>query len=145
MGNIIVKYLEFVLACYVLRFLSTRFILEFQSVKKFYYRREILPGVRNWNNRIKMIYYFEFFSFIESALAALFFIVFFHFIPLREHIKLILSFLMYSSFIIADKVRFSIMLTNYPYSLLAMDTAIFLFVTLLQFIVMAFMNATLNF
>ena len=56
MENIIVKYLEFVLACYVVRFLATRFVLEFQSVKKFYYRREILPGVRNWNNRIKMMY-----------------------------------------------------------------------------------------
>ena len=32
MENIIVKYLEFVLACYVVRFLATRFILEFQAV-----------------------------------------------------------------------------------------------------------------
>ena len=143
MENIIVKYLEFVLACYVVRFLATRFILEFQFVKKFYYRREILPGVRNWNNRIQMLYYFEFFSFIQSLLIALFFMIFSHFIPLKAHIKLIIGFLTYSSFIIADKVRFSILLTNYPYSLLIMDTAIFLFVSFLQFIVMAFMNATL--
>ncbi|CRF31677.1 hypothetical protein BRSU_0299 [Brachyspira suanatina] len=143
MENIIVKYLEFVLACYVVRFLATRFILEFQSVKKFYYRREILPGVRNWNNRIKMMYYFEFFSFIQSLLIALFFMVFSHFVPLKEHLKLIIGFLTYSSLIIADKVRFSILLTNYPYSLLIMDTGIFLFVSFLQFIVMAFMNATL--
>ena len=143
MENIIVKYLEFVLACYVVRFLATRFVLEFQSVKKFYYRREILPGVRNWNNRIKMMYYFEFFSFIQSLLIALFFMVFSHFVPLKEHLKLIIGFLTYSSLIIADKVRFSILLTNYPYSLLIMDTGIFLFVSFLQFIVMAFMNATL--
>ncbi|ANN63240.1 hypothetical protein SZ47_06905 [Brachyspira hyodysenteriae] len=143
MENIIVKYLEFVLACYVVRFLATRFISEFQSVKKFYYRREILPGVRNWNNRIKMMYYFEFFSFLQSLLIALFFMIFFNFVPLKAHIKLFIGFLTYSSFIIADKVRFSILLTNYPYSLLMMDTGIFLFVSFLQFIVMAFMNATL--
>lgn len=143
MENIIVKYLEFVLACYVVRFLATRFILEFQSVKKFSYRREILPGVRNWNNRIKMMYYFEFFSFLQSLLIALFFMIFFNFVPLKAHIKLFIGFLTYSSFIIADKVRFSILLTNYPYSLLMMDTGIFLFVSFLQFIVMAFMNATL--
>lgn len=143
MENVIVKYLEFVLACYVVRFLATRFVLEFQFVKKFYYRREILPGVRNWNNRIQMLYYFELFSFIQSLLIALFFMTFFYFIPLKNPAKLIIGFLMYSSFIIADKVRFSIALTNYPYSLLIMDTAIFLFVSFLQFIVMAFMNATL--
>lgn len=141
MENIIIKYLEFVLVCYVIKFLSTRFLFEFQFLKNFYYRREILPGVRNWNNRMKMIYYSELFSFIQSVLAALFFIVFFHFIPLAEYIKLIVCFLMYSFFIIADKVRFSIMLTNYPYSLLIMDTAVFLFVSLLQFIAMAFMNS----
>ena len=143
MENIIVKYLEFVLACYVVRFLATRFILEFQSVKKFYYRREILPGVRNWNNRIKMLYYFEFFSFIQSLLIALFFMVFFHFVHLKEHVKLFIGFLTYSSFIIADKVRFSILLTNYPYSLLIMDTAIFFFFFFLKFLVMGFMNAAL--
>ncbi|WP_241210489.1 hypothetical protein [Brachyspira hampsonii] len=62
---------------------------------------------------------------------------------MREHIKLFVGFLTYSSLIIADKVRFSMMLTNYPYSLLIMDTGIFLFVSFLQFIVMGFMNATL--
>ena len=143
MENIIVKYLEFVLACYVVRFLATRFILEFQFVKKFYYMREILPGVRNWNNRLKLIYYFELFSFIQSLFIALFFMMFFEFVPLKDHIKLIIGFLMYSSLIIADKARFSIIHTNYPYSLFIMDTAIFLFISLLQFIVMAFMNATL--
>ena len=142
MEKIIIKYLELVFACYIIRFLSTRLVLEFQSVKKFYYRREILPGVRNWNNRIKMVYYFEMFSFIQSLLAALFFITFFHFVPLRDHIKLIIGFLMYSSFIIADKIRFAVLLTNYPFSLLIMDTAIFLLVSLLQFLVMAFINAT---
>ena len=50
---------------------------------------------------------------------------------------------MYSSFIIADKIRFAILLTNYPFSLLIMDTGIFLFVSLLQFIVMALINAVL--
>ena len=142
MEKIIIKYLELVFACYIIRFLSTRLVLEFQSVKKFYYRREILPGVRNWNNRIKMVYYFEMFSFIQSLLAALFFITFFHFVPLRDHIKLIIGFLMYSSFIIVDKIRFTVLLTNYPFSLLIMDTAIFLLVSLLQFLVMAFINAT---
>ena len=61
---------------------------------------------------------------------------------LRDHIKLIMGFLMYSSFIIADKMRFAILLTNYPFSLLIMDSAIFLFVSLLQFIAMALINAT---
>ena len=142
MENIIIRYLELVFASYIIRFLATRLVLEVQSVKKFYYRREILPGVRNWNNRLKMIYYSEIFSFIQSLLIALFFMVFFHFIPLRDHIKLIMGFLMYSSFIIADKMRFAILLTNYPFSLLIMDSAIFLFVSLLQFIAMALINAT---
>ncbi len=143
MEKVIIKYLELVFASYIVRFLATRLVLEFQSVKKFYYRREILPGVRNWNNRLQMIYYFEVFSFIQSLLIALFFMAFFHFIPLREHIKLIIGFLMYSSFIIADKIKFAILLTNYPFSLLIMDTGIFLFVSLLQFIVMALINAVL--
>ncbi|WP_240516402.1 hypothetical protein [Brachyspira sp. G79] len=76
MEHIVVRYLEFVLACYVVRFLSIRLVLEFQFVKKFYYMREILPGVRNWNNRLKLVYYFELFSFIQSLFIALFFIVF---------------------------------------------------------------------
>ncbi|MEI0476540.1 hypothetical protein [Brachyspira pulli] len=143
MENVVVKYLEFVVACYIVKFLATRFILEFQFIKKFNYTREILPGVRNWNNRLKMIYYFELFSFIQSLLVALYFMVFSYFIPLGNHVKLIIGFLFYASLVIADKVRFSIILTNYPYSLLIMDTAIFLAVSLLQFIVMAFMNATL--
>ena len=143
MKDAVIKYFEFVLASYVVRFLATRFILEFRFIKKFYYEREILPGVRNWNNRLKMIYYFELFSFIQSLLIALFFTAFFHFIPLRVHLKLITCFLAYSSFIIADRVRFSVILTNYTYSLLIMDTAIFLFVSFLQFTVMAFMNASL--
>ena len=143
MENVVVKYLEFVVACYIVKFLATRFILEFQFIKKFNYTREILPGVRNWNNRLKMIYYFELFSFIQSLLVALYFMTFSYFIPLGSHIKLIISFLFYAFLVIADKVRFSIILTNYPYSLLIMDTAIFLAVSLLQFIVMAFMNATL--
>ena len=45
MENIIVKYLEFVLACYVVRFLATRFVLEFQSVKKFYYRSKFFINI----------------------------------------------------------------------------------------------------
>ncbi|MEI0488021.1 hypothetical protein [Brachyspira pulli] len=143
MENVVVKYLEFVVACYIVKFLATRFILEFQFIKKFNYTREILPGVRNWNNRLQMIYYFELFSFIQSLLVALYFMVFSYFIPLGNHVKLIIGFLFYASLVIADKVRFSIILTNYPYSLLIMDTAIFLAVSLLQFIVMAFMNATL--
>ena len=143
MENVVVKYLEFVVACYIVKFLATRFILEFQFIKKFNYTREILPGVRNWNNRLKMIYYFELFSFIQSLLVALYFMVFSYFIPLGNHVKLIIGFLFYASLVIADKVRFSIILTNYPYSLLIMDIAIFLAVSLLQFIVMAFMNATL--
>ena len=143
MENVVVKYLEFVVACYIVKFLATRFILEFQFIKKFNYTREILPGVRNWNNRLKMIYYFELFSFIQSLLVALYFMVFSYFIPLGNHVKLIIGFLFYASLVIADKVRFSIILTNYPYSLLIMDTAIFLAVSLLQFIVMTFMNATL--
>ncbi|WP_297295408.1 hypothetical protein [uncultured Brachyspira sp.] len=143
MENVVVKYLEFVVACYIVKFLATRFILEFQFIKKFNYTREILPGVRNWNNRLKMIYYFELFSFIQSLLVALYFMTFSYFIPLGSHIKLIISFLFYAFLVIADKVRFSVILTNYPYSLLIMDTAIFLAVSLLQFIVMAFMNATL--
>ena len=143
MENVVVKYLEFVVACYIVKFLATRFILEFQFIKKFNYTREILPGVRNWNNRLQMIYYFELFSFIQSLLVALYFMVFSYFIPLGSHIKLIISFLFYAFLVIADKVRFSVILTNYPYSLLIMDTAIFLAVSLLQFIVMAFMNATL--
>ncbi|MEI0539013.1 hypothetical protein [Brachyspira pulli] len=143
MENVVVKYLEFVVACYIVKFLATRFILEFQFIKKFNYTREILPGVRNWNNRLQMIYYFELFSFIQSLLVALYFMVFSYFIPLGNHVKLIIGFLFYASLVIADKVRFSIILTNYPYSLLIMDTAIFLAVSLLQFIVMAFMDATL--
>ena len=143
MENVVVKYLEFVVACYIVKFLATRFILEFQFIKKFNYTREILPGVRNWNNRLKMIYYFELFSFIQSLLVALYFMTFSYFIPLGSHIKLIISFLFYAFLVIADKVRFSVILTNYPYSLLIMDTAIILAVRLLQFIVMAFMNATL--
>lgn len=143
MENVVVKYLEFVVACYIVKFLATRFILEFQFIKKFNYTREILPGVRNWNNRLQMIYYFELFSFIQSLLVALYFMVFSYFIPLGSHIKLIIGFLSYAFLVISDKVRFSIILTNYPYSLLIMDTAIFLAVSLLQFIVMAFMDATL--
>lgn len=143
MENIIIKYLELAAASYIVRFLSIRFILEFPAVKRFYYQREILPGVRNWNNRIKLIYYFELFSFIQSLLIALFFILFFHFIELKEHIKILAGFSLYSSLIIADKVRFAFILTNYPYSLLIMDTAIFLFISLIQFIVMSILNIIL--
>lgn len=64
--------------------------------------------------------------------------VFCHFISLNELLKIFISFLLYSTFIIIEKLRFAITLTNYSTSLLLMDTFIYLFIGLLQFMAMGF-------
>ena len=66
MERIIIKYLQLVIVSFIIRFLVLRFLLEFSIIKNFFYMREMLPCVRNWNSRIKMIYYCEIFSFIQS-------------------------------------------------------------------------------
>ena len=138
MERIIIKYLQLVIFSFIIRFLVLRFLLEFSIIKKFFYMREMLPCVRNWNSRIKMIYYCEIFSFIQSLLIAFYFMVFCHFISLNEFLKIFISFLLYFTFIIIEKLRFAITLTNYPTSLLLMDTFIYLFIGLLQFMAMGF-------
>ena len=142
MEEIIIKYLKLSLTVYIIRFLGMRLFFEFKAVKKFLYTREILPGVKNWNSKIKMVYYSEIFSFIQSLLTSLYFMLFCYFIPsiiLNLTQKVAISFLLYFAFTIAEKLRFSIMLTNYPKSLLLMDTFIYLFIGLLQFMAMGFL------
>ena len=102
MERIIIKYLQLVIVSFIIRFLVLRFLLEFSIIKKFFYMREMLPCVRNWNSRIKMIYYFEIFSFIQSLLIAFYFMVFCHFISLNELLKIFISFLLYSTIIIIE-------------------------------------------
>ena len=92
MERIIIKYLQLVIVSFIIRFLVLRFLLEFSIIKKFFYMREMLPCVRNWNSRIKMIYYFEIFSFIQSLLIAFYFMFFCHFISLNEFLKIFISF-----------------------------------------------------
>jgi len=81
---------------------------------------------------------FKIFSFIQSLLIAFYFMFFCHFISLNEFLKIFISFLLYFTFIIIEKLRFAITLTNYPNSLLLMDTFIYLFIGLLQFVAMGF-------
>ena len=142
MEKIIIKYLKLAITVYIIRFLAVRLLFEFSAIKKFLYTREILPGVKNWNSKIKMVYYSEIFSFIQSLIIALYFMLFCYFIPsiiINLHQKVLISFLLYFAFTIVEKLRFSIMLTNYPKSLLLLDTFIYLFVGLLQFMAMGFL------
>lgn len=139
MEEILIKYCKLVLAVYIIRFLTTRLLLAFYVIKKILYMREMLPGVKNWNSRIKKAYYSEIFSFIQSLILALYFMLFCYFIPLSLNQKVVISFLLYFTFITIEKFRFSIIWTNFPNSLLLMDTFIYLFVSLLQFMAMGFL------
>lgn len=125
----IFKYIEFVILVYIIRFLTVRIINEFTFVKNFYNRRKILPGVRNWNNRIEMIFRLELFALLESIFIVVYFLIFTRYIPFNEYI----SFFIYSTLVIIEKVRYSTMLTNYPISLLLMDILIFILISFLQF------------
>ncbi len=142
MEEILIKFLKLSLTVYIIRFLGVRLLFEFQAIKKFIYSREMLPCVKNWNSKIKMVYYSEIFSFIQSLIIALYFMLFCYFIPsiiINLNQKVFISFLLYSTFTIVEKLRFSIMLTNYPKSLLLMDAFIYLFISLLQFVAMGFL------
>ncbi len=139
MEEILIKYCKLVLAVYIIRFLASRLLIAFYVIKQFLYMREMLPGVKNWNSRIKMVYYSEIFSFIQSLIISLYFMLFCYFIPLSLNQKVLISFLLYFTFIIVEKFRFSIIWTNFPNSLLLMDTFICLFIGLLQFMVMGFL------
>lgn len=139
MEEILIKYCKLVLAVYIIRFLALRLLLAFPVIKKIIYMREMMPGVKNWNSRIKMVYYSEIFSFIQSLIIVLYFMLFCYFIPLSLNQKVLISFLFYFAFIIAEKFRFSIIWTNFPNSLLLIDTFIYLFIGLLQFTSMGFL------
>lgn len=139
MEEILIKYCKLVLAVYIIRFLASRLLIAFYVIKQFLYMREMLPGVKNWNSRIKMVYYSEIFSFIQSLIISLYFMLFCYFIPLSLNQKVLISFLLYFTFIIVEKFRFSIIWTNFPNSLLLMDTFICLFIGLLQFMAMGFL------
>lgn len=139
MEEILIKYCKLVLAVYIIRFLASRLLIAFYVIKQFLYMREMLPGVKNWNSRIRMVYYSEIFSFIQSLIISLYFMLFCYFIPLSLNQKVLISFLLYFTFIIVEKFRFSIIWTNFPNSLLLMDTFICLFTGLLQFMAMGFL------
>ena len=106
MERIIIKYLQLVIVSFIIRFLVLRFLLEFSIIKKFFYMSEMLPCVRNWNSRIKMIYYCEIFSFIQSLLIAFYFMVFCHFISLNELLKIFISFLLYFTHLFKKEISF---------------------------------------
>ncbi|MEI0531499.1 hypothetical protein R4I97_08060 [Brachyspira pilosicoli] len=136
MEELIIEYLELFFAAYLIKFLFMRFISEIPYLKKYYYIREILPGVRNWDNRLKMIYYSEIFSISQSLFLALLAMLFHYFLSLNEYIEIIIVFLVYLFISIFEKFKFVILMCDYPISLFVMNTIISIIILAIQFFVM---------
>ena len=136
MEKLIIEYLELFFAAYLIKFLFMRFISEIPYLKKYYYIREILPGVRNWDNRLKMIYYSEIFSISQSLFLALLTMLSYYFLSINEHIEIIIAFLLYLFISIFEKFKFVILMCDYPISLFVMNTIISIIILAIQFFVM---------
>ena len=136
MEKLIIEYLELFFAAYLIKFLFLRFISEIPYLKKYYYIREILPGVRNWDNRLKMIYYSEIFSISQSLFLALLTMLSYYFLSINEHIEIIIAFLLYLFISIFEKFKFVILMCDYPISLFVMNTIISIIILAIQFFVM---------
>ena len=136
MEKLIIEYLELFFAAYLIKFLFLRFISEIPYLKKYYYIREILPGVRNWDNRLKMIYYSEIFSISQSLLLALLTMLSYYFLPVNEYIKILIVFLIYLFISTFEKFKFVILMCDYPISLFTMNTIINIIILAIQFFVM---------
>lgn len=136
MEKLIIEYLELFFAAYLIKFLFLRFISEIPYLKKYYYIREILPGVRNWDNRLKMIYYSEIFSISQSLLLALLTMLSYYFLPVNEYIKILIVFLIYLFISTFEKFKFVILMCDYPISLFTMNTVINIIILAIQFFVM---------
>lgn len=136
MEKLIIEYLELFFAAYLIKFLFLRFISEIPYLKKYYYIREILPGVRNWDNRLKMIYYSEIFSISQSLLLALLTMLSYYFLSINEYIKILIVFLIYLFISTFEKFKFVILMCDYPISLFTMNTVINIIILAIQFFVM---------
>ena len=136
MEKLILEYLELFFAAYLIKFLFLRFISEIPYLKKYYYIREILPGVRNWDNRLKMIYYSEIFSISQSLFLALLLMFFYYFLSINEYIEIIIVFLIYSFISVFEKFKFVILMCDYPISLFLMNTIISIIILAIQCFVM---------
>ena len=136
MEKLIVEYLELFFASYLIKFLFIRFISEIPYFKKYYYIREILPGVKNWDNRLKMIYYFEIFSIFQSLFLALLVMFFHYFLSINNYVEIIIAFLIYLFISIFEKFKFTIIMSDYPLSLFIMNTIITTIVLIIQFFIM---------
>lgn len=137
MEKLIVEYLELFFAAYLIKFLFIRFISEIPYLKKYYYTREILPGVRNWDNRLKMIYYFEIFSISQSLFLALLVMLFHYFLSINNYIEIVIAFLIYAFISTFEKFKFTIIMSDYPISLFVMNTIISITILIIQFFIMA--------
>lgn len=136
MEKLIVEYLELFFAAYLIKFLFIRFISEIPYFKKYYHLREILPGVKNWDNRLKMIYYFEIFSIFQSLFLALLVMFFHYFLSINNYVEIIIAFLIYLFISIFEKFKFTIIMSDYPLSLFIMNTIITTIVLIIQFFIM---------
>ena len=136
MEKLIVEYLELFFAAYLIKFLFIRFISEIPYFKKYYHLREILPGVKNWDNRLKMIYYFEIFSIFQSLFLALLVMFFHYFLSINNYVEIIIAFLIYLFISIFEKFKFTIIMSDYPISLFIMNTIITTIVLIIQFFIM---------
>lgn len=137
MEKLIIEYLELFFAAYLIKFLFLRFISEIPYFKKYYYVREILPGVRNWDNRLKMVYYSEIFSISQSLFLALLTMLSHYFLSINEHIEIIIVFLIYLFISTFEKFKYVILMSDYPLSLFMMNTFISIIILVIQFFVMS--------
>ncbi|MEI0610715.1 hypothetical protein [Brachyspira pilosicoli] len=137
MEKLIVEYLELFFSAYLIKFLFIRFISEIPYFKKYYHLREILPGVRNWDNRLKMIYYFEIFSISQSLFLALLVMLFHYFLSINNYIEIVIAFLIYAFISTFEKFKFTIIMSDYPISLFVMNTIISIIILIIQFFIMA--------
>ncbi|MEI0579912.1 hypothetical protein [Brachyspira pilosicoli] len=137
MEKLIVEYLELFFTAYLIKFLFIRFVSEIPYFKKYYHLREILPGVKNWDNRLKMIYYFEIFSIFQSLFLALLVMLFHYFLSINNYAEIIVAFLIYAFISIFEKLKFAIIMSDYPISLFVMNTIISIIILMIQFFIMA--------
>lgn len=117
----ITDFFSLSLVAYIARFLYIKFVFSTEAVQRFWYKREILFGVRNWSDRFMRGFYYELFNALESFTLVLIFMIAYPVMPSYGFFKVIIFFAFYEIITVPVKLRFSIILTNYPVSLLIFD------------------------
>lgn len=118
-------------------FFMIRYIIKnIKPIVDFYSVRSILYGVKNWESKIIRNICTEIISIIEVLAMVFLYILISAIIDINGMLKPFSIFIIYICLMIPTKVRFPLLYTNYPNSLLCLNIIIYILMKLIGFFVL---------